>query len=721
MKFELSNHLGTLSLSNNTLSLVASRGGGEVSLYGEEFVLFVRRDNEILPLLSSSFSSKIQKATPQAVEISYDLDGLGVLVTYSVSGDTFVKTLSIHSSNPLFLSSVVLEGRTPNTDRISLGGEGLPFFVNDVAFAGIEFPAADNRLDHGALDCRQHPNALLSSFVSLPVVYGLKKEGSLADTFRIYIENNAKNRKPRLRLYYGNWGLYDNLTPGDPIIDEALSLSSIKDLTYFEKASGCHFDAYIMDAFWFQKNSHYAEFDENVFPRGMKPVVDALEKEGIDFGLWFDLNFSKDEPQGYEFADNGLHNGSYCFACPELYERMESALLRHIKEEKVRVIKFDFAYFECFNSKHDHAQGLTPSKERSVSLFLRLLSKLYEVEPNLTILCYNGWTISLEYIGNVKEFTRPVISPYWSKYVDYVYCGDPRPSEIPTASFASSLTYYTDAMVNNFYDSFFPLSSIDDHGAMMGHTGTIYYLGNETYRQGVLMSMMRGGNKLHLYGDLSHLSKEDAEYFACVKTIGEEAIAQGMVFHPAFGDPRKGEPYGYVTGNEKEGYFVLVNPTDDLSSTVIELPEWKGKKVSLSLRIKNGKKASGEELAKGRTVVHLEKEEYALYHWVVVPSKNKETILTIHPGDELEVNVEGYEVLSIIFKNEKNEPIRTGTGVPDFMKITVESEKEPCSCLPCETVWSGLSWVRKDVKEAKRVRLSYLKGEPIFAKLVWEK
>ena len=117
-----------------------------------------------------------------------------------------------------------------------------------------------------------------------------------------------------------------------------------------------------------------------------------------------------------------------------------------------------------------------------------MTERLKELNPELKIICYNGWTTELDWIGSVKEKRGFAVSPYWGRSVDYVYCGDPRPSEIPTRRLEDSIVYYTDAMIRNFYDALMPFSIIDDHGTMIGDTSTIYRLGKALFRCGWLMN-----------------------------------------------------------------------------------------------------------------------------------------------------------------------------------------------------------------------------------------
>ena len=67
-------------------------------------------------------------------------------------------------------------------------------------------------------------------------------------------------------------------------------------------------------------------------------------------------------------------------------------------------------------------------------------------------------------------------------------------------------------MIERFSDSLMPYPAIDDHGTMIGNTNTIYYIGKDNFKDSWIMNISRGGRKLHLYGALELLEKEDWEF-----------------------------------------------------------------------------------------------------------------------------------------------------------------------------------------------------------------
>ncbi|MGN1262298.1 MAG: hypothetical protein ACI4UT_04500 [Candidatus Enteromonas sp.] len=712
------------SLANKTGSLVLSEGSvsfispfGTFDLEGEEFALLLVEGGEKKRRASSEFILEEVTSTAKEINLRYAFGELRVMVTYAAERERFVKTLRLASPVPFRVDDLVLEGRHARESvDLTRGGEGMPFFVNDFLYLGIEFPVADNQVEGDAFRMLEHPYATVNSYSSLSVVYRIKEGGkSLEETFRDDIASRAirKNDTP-FSLVYGNWGLYDNMNPGDPVLEESLALRSVEDLKEFEKATGAKFSAYIMDAFWFKKGTHYAEFDRKALPNGFVNLKKELAEDALDLGLWFDLCFREDYPHGLDAFDSGHGNGCLCFGEEAVYSLFRSSILQKVKEESIKAIKFDFAFFDCENPHHDHAQGTTASKEKAVKNFLSLVRDLRALEPNIVLYCYNGFTRDLESIASIFMHEEPIVSPYWSAFVDFVYCGDPRPAEIPADSMGFSLSCYTDAMIASFHDSYFPLASIDDHGTMVGNTGTIYYLGKECFRLGVLLGLLRGGKKLHLYGDLSLLDKSDRDYFRFLHEIAMDMDEKKMAFSLAFGDTRLGEVYGYIARNENEGYAVLVNPTGTIASPLFAPIDGKGKNIRLETLIVDGRIGRKAKTIREQTTIDLGKEGYALLRFKIAPAENKAKQVLLRPGDKVECKgKKGKDVLVLRFhRNDK--PLRTPSGIPACVEIEGAMKPE-------KTYWSGLSWAKLPFKDANAITITNRGDEDILVTISTER
>lgn len=709
MNIELRNKNGKLIYNNGLIVFENGRTGNTISLSGgNEFVLYSENENGVICALDEkAFVNKgISTENENEFCLSYERDKLRIKVRYTAKETVFVKRLEIFAGEEIFVKRVCLENRTV-AGKLSRGGEGQPVFVkgeNVALWCGIEFPAANNRYEGTTLAFTQAPFEKTKEFFSLPVVYGLDDCGDLLGAFCAYIKGKALP-KDSMRIY-GDWGLHDDLTPGDPVLTAEMTLKNIRDIADFSKKTGVKFDYYLMDAYWFERYTEkpYTEFCAETFPEGYRPVVDALKEAGIRYGLWFDINCIHGKPVGLEKYDTALGNGSVCLACDEVARLVTDAIAKQIEDCGLKMLKLDFAYFECKNPEHGHSVDITESKEKSIKNFIRMVGELKKSEPDLKILCYNGWTTSLDWLGSVQKREGYAISPYWCEYVDYLYCGDPRPSEIVSEKAENSIVWYTDAIIREFVDSAMPFDCIDDHGTMCGKTSTIYRLGKKPFRQGVLMNVMRGGKKQLVYGDISELDEEDGRYLAAVDGIYDRGMKMDYRTSLIGGDARLGEVYGYRLDGATEGYVVLVNPTAKEACYALELPQWRNLRVKAEIRIEDGLLKNAETEICGVLPVRISAGGYVLLEWRVEDSEKGFDKINLLPGEKLMLSVSGKKQLSVTFTKD-GKPLRTGRGTPSGFKAYADG-KELLQNVTTD-IWSGVSWAYYPLNGAKEVVLVY--------------
>lgn len=155
----------------------------------------------------------------------------------------------------------------------------------------------------------------------------------------------------------------------------------------------------------------------------------------MQFGLWFDVNLQKVD-DGQKTVLRGGSSDELCMGYEENMRKLFDAVAFHVRENRVRLLKFDFAFFDCGDRSHTfHSARHIASKEPAVRLFIAHLDALRRQYPDLRVLAYNGFTTDLSFIGSVDPNRRGMaVSPFWAQAVDYVYCGDPRPAEAPPRS-----------------------------------------------------------------------------------------------------------------------------------------------------------------------------------------------------------------------------------------------------------------------------------------------
>ena len=714
-KTELKNAFGSMSCRSGELYFFHAASGESVCLTGgDEFVLYLEQGEATRIMPSSAFEFCGLNVREGEAELCYKSGKLTARVLYRADKFTFTKTVRINAEETFTVRRITLENRVCDGE-LSRGGEGQPVFAPHL-WCGIEFPAACNYYEGRTLSFSQAPHAVGTSFCSLPVVYGLDFCGNVSRSFERYIESKAvrKSTDKFMRIYC-DWGLHDDLAKGEDLVEltEKMTLENIARVAEQSKKSGVRYDYYLMDAFWFEDHNPYIDFKRRTFPHGAAPVIEALEKEGMKYGLWFDLNCIYAELCGMEKYATLLKSKALCFACNEIASLMTRAIAHQIRTLGVKMVKLDFAYFECMNPAHGHSTEHVESKEKSVANFIEMVRTLREIEPDLKFLCYNGWTTSLDWIGSVQQRSGYAISPYWTQYVDYLYCGDPRPSEIACENLENSLVYYTDAMVRNFREAGVPFASVDDHGTMSGQTSTIYWLGKKLLRAGALMNVMRGGGKLHVYGDTRDFDDDDLKYLGYVNAVGEKISSHGFRTDFIAGDVRRGEPYGYAARGAAEGYAVVLNPFQREEACSVRLSDC-GNAFAVRECIRNGEITEREEeLCADSYTVRLAANGYVLIQWRLLPAGKSFDKTSLVHGDKLSLDVKGKRLLLLnLQKNGK--PLRTPYGRCEGLRVWVDGKERVFEASPY--IWSGVSWLCIPTEKATSVEIGYEGAEPVWLK-----
>ncbi|MBO4540550.1 MAG: hypothetical protein J5736_01045, partial [Bacilli bacterium] len=551
-----------------------------------------------------------------------------------------------------------------------------------------------------------------TDYQCLPFVSGVAQEEGLEAAFRAYIDETAYAKRDEFLSVYCNWGSYDNMTPGDPVFSSETLAKNFRDLDSFYEKSGSRPEYFLQDAFWFAEGSHYLAYDDSKLKEGPKFILDNIAKRQMKYGLWFDINFREDKRKDWTEMDNGLGVGALCLNEEKVYRAMEKAILARVKEDGIKMLKFDFAYFECHNPNHeDHSHDHVESKQKAILHFIQMVGDIRALDPEIKILCYNGWTKTLDSLATSKKPSQPIISPYWTRYVDRLYCGDPRPSEIPTPSFSDSVIYYTDSMVRNFYDSFIPLRCIDDHGSMCGNTGTIYYLGDAIFRKSILMNVARGGQKLNPYGDLGVLDQEDFDAYRKAVEMMKDMQKKNLQSVPILGDPRLEEVYGYFSSNGEEGYLTILNPSCGSRIADIDLPAWRNSDIELSPFYGTERSLSGYSAYR----LLVPANSLQIYSWKRIGRSNQkyaengvksllpERKMVLAPGQRAIIHAKSGALSCRFFLDEK--PYRSGTGYPEGIRVLDEEEIPLSDSRPCSFIWSGLSWLWFPISEPKRVEI----------------
>ena len=355
---------------------------------------------------------------------------------------------------------------------------------------------------------------------------------------------------------YINWAAYDELSDAVELT-EALAMRQLEELLRLRRA-GVRFDAYLMDAFWYDRAGAYRAWRQPHWPQGPDRWLDRCLGNGVKPGLWFAGNNLHQLDVAPAWADSLDESGcgmslSYGGFLPHWLETA-----RHWYGRGVRLFKLDFFQFGA--APATVRQRYLPSEIRGMNVeALRQGLRALRAEcPEIVLLGYNGFE-EAETITRTDIPFRKSVDPRWLETFDSLYCGDPRPADVPAMNFWRSKDVYSDHMVRVYERNGFPLARIDNAGFMIGTTGTCYGRNTAAWRGMLVLSLARGGWINTYYGNLDLLGDEEGAWFAKVQALfmGLQASGHISTFGGMPGDAR---PYGYVAAGATGSLITVVNP-----------------------------------------------------------------------------------------------------------------------------------------------------------------
>jgi hypothetical protein len=368
---------------------------------------------------------------------------------------------------------------------------------------------------------------------------------------------------------YLNWSSYDELSDNVELT-EALALRQLDELLRL-RARGVKLDYYVMDAFWFAKDGGYREWRKPHWPDGPDRWLEKCVSHGVKPGMWFGANnpaWMQPIPEWMDSFDPET-GCMCCFYGGFLAHYSETLHLWY--EQGVRLFKFDFADFSA--APPGIKQALLPSEIRSANItgFRGALKAFRSAHPEAILIAYNGFE-ERTMQNSTDEPLAKVIDTRWLEAFDAIYCGDPRPADVPAMNFWRSKDIYSDHMVRRYEQNSIPLRRIDNAGFMIGTTGTCYHRGKAAWRGMLILSLARGGSVNAYYGNLDLLSDEDAVWFAQVQRMFFE-LQQSSTVHTFGGIPGAGEMYGFAAANTQGALVTVVNPSQKKQSMALPLTD----------------------------------------------------------------------------------------------------------------------------------------------------
>jgi hypothetical protein len=372
---------------------------------------------------------------------------------------------------------------------------------------------------------------------------------------------------------YINWASYDELSDNVELTEE-LAMRQLDELLRLRQL-GVRLDYYLMDCFWFALNGGYRTWRKPHWPDGPDRFFDTCLKNDVKPALWIGGNSLcalepipawRESVVGY--SPTTQFRGSACLFYggfwPDLLETLEMWYRRG-----VRLYKFDFMNLD--SAPPSLKATMLPSEIRKANeqALLVGLKGLRARCPDLVLIGYNGLEEADTQSGTALPF-RKTIGTHWLEAFDAVYCGDPRPADVPTLNFWRSKDIFSDHMVSVYQRNGFPLERIDNAGFMIGTTGTCYNRRTAAWKGMLLLSLARGGWVNTYYGNLDLLDEEKALWFARAQHLFYPIQAQGRI--STFGGiPGEEKPYGYLAQDANGALVTVLNPSQQVQRIALPL------------------------------------------------------------------------------------------------------------------------------------------------------
>ncbi|MEO6436216.1 MAG: hypothetical protein ABIP55_10730, partial [Tepidisphaeraceae bacterium] len=450
------------------------------------------------------------------------------------------------------------------------GGEGHPVYLEGEAFAAIQHPAGMNQASKNRIQLAHYPGRRLpasATFTSQVALVSVAKAGHAQESFVSYIQSKCVRPKKALSVYTP-LGI-NNLWGACPTLDDEETLDNLNVLEKWQKL-GMRFDYYTLDLGWVDPTSDLTRFRPTGYPNGPKAIVDRVKALNMKFGLWFATSWGTQSAWDYPPAfANGIPPGqlwregsplgregiTFCIGTKQYHEMLKNAALHHLKENDVRLFKFDGGDYVCNQPDHGHLPGKYSGQQRFDNL-IDIAAALRAAAPDVFIMWYWG-----------------LRSPFWALHGDLIFesglhMEGSATSSTPTLYYRDSVNLAQDQ--NAQYAKNIPPIVKDSLGVWLADNRWGNFMGKTRWREAMVMDLGRGNLFVpNLWGNVYLFSDDDVKFLARITSLAKEHEALLLHRKNILGDPFRNEVYGYAYGESAHGLLFLNN--DHFASRRAEL------------------------------------------------------------------------------------------------------------------------------------------------------
>ncbi|MFQ3549869.1 MAG: hypothetical protein SNJ70_08985 [Armatimonadota bacterium] len=522
-------------------------------------------------------------------------------------------------------------------------------------------------------------------------------------------------------LVYNNWSSYDELSDNLELTED-IALFQLDNLLRLKK-NGINFQYYLMDAFWYLEDGGYREWRKPHWEKGPVNWLNRCKENNIIPGLWFSTNRLLKLIPIDQWIDSIATNGKDLCLIAGGYLNHLLETFQYWYDNGIRIFKLDFANFNASTIDLELAYTREEIIRKNIE-YIKTGIKLFKMKNKDAIfIAYNGFGGEQ---SNTSYSIKKTIDESWLSVFDTLYCGDPRPSDVPCMNFWRSMNIYTDHMVKYYQFNDIPLERIDNCEFMIGKTGTCYNRGINAYKSLAILSMARGGWLNIIHGNLELIDDEKIEWIKKVQKLFIELQAVGRTY--TFGGiPGYSEPYGYVSLSTNGSIYTIVNPSQSIRELELEKITPYQKNINNGFLIfsdsgfnpvlENNKIILGPEQM---AVVGYGEYSNSKYYLgidedIIIPKIIKELYVENITKQEKDVNgtvkLSQNSSIRVVFnQKEKNGVAKRSTGgflpkAKNFDEIfsikAIQNNKElKLNMNYNKPIWSGLSWAVAEIEKS---------------------
>jgi len=480
-----------------------------------------------------------------------------------------------HFLHALWTLDAALAG-TPRV--VKAGGFGQPIALTTGdgggAFLGLEWPAADNRLEQrGArwqARCGQEIGAAITAdgIGGEPVVVAVTADERVKLAFLDYLD---RVRVGRLRPYtlYNSWydlrsAEYPRVRPPQVMNEEnVLRIAGLLRRNMVER-HGITLDAFVLDDGWDVYASDW-QLRPVQFPRGLAPVVEALRPMSTRLGVWYGptggYSFRKSRvdwmrEHGYETAGDQMWVGGPRYGA--LLERRTTEMAR----SGVGYFKWDGFQFLASGEGLGTPPGIY-ARRAVLERVRTMAAAVRAIDPDMFL--------------NITSGTW--LSPWWLGIADQIWMGgeDYGAADVPSISTRDSSITYRDLVLHEDFrhnDFWFPLANLMTHGVLKG-TIDIGEIGRgeplTKFADEVVFYLARGVTMHELYISPDALSEGEWRVLADALRWARDRFPLLTRTEMVGGDPNRRETYGYVHFRGRSGIVAVRNPEVNPAALAVTL------------------------------------------------------------------------------------------------------------------------------------------------------